>query len=122
MSIETVSVLEASGFVHFPLLSAKNGKAISERSPRTSVSNGLSSAKRSPWIEPASFMVGRPPSEGDRSVKARRWGAESSASSNRLATGRKVRAFDDRLQRRSEEHTSELQSLMSISYAVFCLK
>src|SRR3546814_1684602 len=25
-------------------------------------------------------------------------------------------------QRRSEEHTSELQSLMSISYAVFCLK
>src|SRR3546814_6612136 len=28
---------------------------------------------------------------------------------------------DDRLSR-SEEHTSELQSLMSISYAVFCLK
>src|SRR3546814_8690808 len=29
-------------------------------------------------------------------------------------------ALDDRL--RSEEHTSELQSLMRISYAVFCLK
>src|SRR3546814_6649052 len=27
-----------------------------------------------------------------------------------------------RQQRRSEEHTSELQSLMRISYAVFCLK
>src|SRR3546814_7398677 len=27
-----------------------------------------------------------------------------------------------RLRRRSEEHTSELQSLMRISYAVFCLK
>src|SRR3546814_5072692 len=27
-----------------------------------------------------------------------------------------------RHQRRSEEHTSELQSLMRISYAVFCLK
>src|SRR3546814_8287778 len=27
-----------------------------------------------------------------------------------------------RMARRSEEHTSELQSLMSISYAVFCLK
>src|SRR3546814_8075223 len=26
------------------------------------------------------------------------------------------------LERRSEEHTSELQSLMRISYAVFCLK
>src|SRR3546814_3252253 len=32
-------------------------------------------------------------------------------------TGRCVAAF-----RRSEEHTSELQSLMRISYAVFCLK
>src|SRR3546814_6179518 len=28
----------------------------------------------------------------------------------------------DRAQARSEEHTSELQSLMRISYAVFCLK
>src|SRR3546814_1951027 len=28
----------------------------------------------------------------------------------------------DRRRRRSEEQTSELQSLMSISYAVFCLK
>src|SRR3546814_5500141 len=27
-----------------------------------------------------------------------------------------------KLQQRSEEHTSELQSLMRISYAVFCLK
>src|SRR3546814_4724558 len=30
--------------------------------------------------------------------------------------------FDQRPHRRSEEHTSELQSLMRISYAVFCLK
>src|SRR3546814_10363258 len=28
----------------------------------------------------------------------------------------------DHLEARSEEHTSELQSLMRISYAVFCLK
>src|SRR3546814_476725 len=28
----------------------------------------------------------------------------------------------DRMKRRSDEHTSELQSLMRISYAVFCLK
>src|SRR3546814_6592030 len=40
-----------------------------------------------------------------------------------------MRALDDRTgargalcQQRSEEHTSELQSLMRISYAVFCLK
>src|SRR3546814_7013054 len=39
----------------------------------------------------------------------------------------KKAAFDlhqatERLYSRSEEHTSELQSLMRISYAVFCLK
>src|SRR3546814_8888875 len=33
-----------------------------------------------------------------------------------------VRAEPDRCVLRSEEHTSELQSLMRISYAVFCLK
>src|SRR3546814_4258202 len=32
------------------------------------------------------------------------------------------RAHDDVAQSRSEEHTSELQSLMRLSYAVFCLK
>src|SRR3546814_6333682 len=32
------------------------------------------------------------------------------------------RADDGRVRIRSEEHTSELQSLMRISYAVFCLK
>src|SRR3546814_5184882 len=39
---------------------------------------------------------------------------------------RRRQRLDDRAacrrQRRSEEHTSELQSLMRISYAVFCLK
>src|SRR3546814_19856255 len=31
-------------------------------------------------------------------------------------------AFESLVKLRSEEHTSELQSLMRISYAVFCLK
>src|SRR3546814_10820451 len=45
-----------------------------------------------------------------------------------LAGGQAERAeeatapFDQRAAARSEEHTSELQSLMRISYAVFCLK
>src|SRR3546814_2936448 len=39
----------------------------------------------------------------------------------RIATGRRGGGVDRR-QRRSEEHTSELQSLMRTSYAVFCLK
>src|SRR3546814_9004026 len=33
-----------------------------------------------------------------------------------------LHAQNARIQQRSEEHTSELQSLMRISYAVFCLK
>src|SRR3546814_2372706 len=33
-----------------------------------------------------------------------------------------IRAVEGRTDQRSEEHTSELQSLMRISYAVFCLK
>src|SRR3546814_2291829 len=41
-------------------------------------------------------------------------------------TGTPAEIFDApksaRLRQRSEEHTSELQSLMRISYAVFCLK
>src|SRR3546814_2293430 len=38
------------------------------------------------------------------------------------AVGRGVQHVGDTKARRSEEHTSELQSLMRISYAVFCLK
>src|SRR3546814_3171055 len=36
--------------------------------------------------------------------------------------GQKVREWNSTALLRSEEHTSELQSLMRISYAVFCLK
>src|SRR3546814_3377630 len=36
--------------------------------------------------------------------------------------GARVLPIEGRLSARSEEHTSELQSLMRISYAVFCLK
>src|SRR3546814_5315888 len=51
-------------------------------------------------------------------------GARPSAQPRRGAaqkTRRKGRG-DVHLDHRSEEHTSELQSLMRISYAVFCLK
>src|SRR3546814_13735033 len=40
----------------------------------------------------------------------------------RFAVDTRLDAWAQRLERRSEEHTSELQSLMRISYAVFCLK
>src|SRR3546814_8740186 len=56
-------------------------------------------------------VIARGQRSGDR-------GADPAASSARrgFRSARAVR------RRRSEEHTSELQSLMRISYAVFCLK
>src|SRR3546814_2263109 len=62
--------------------------------------------ERRPWIEPE--LPHR----------------EQQAPVNRLQTVAYVRkrARHDGRQRRSEAHTSELQSLMRISYAVFCLK
>src|SRR3546814_3880602 len=46
------------------------------------------------------------------------------SASNALAAGGlgTIHGGDVQIARRSEEHTSELQSLMRISYAVFCLK
>src|SRR3546814_1942353 len=44
------------------------------------------------------------------------------ACSGNCRLGRLGRARTARAIRRSEEHTSELQSLMRISYAVFCFK
>src|SRR3546814_10130877 len=46
--------------------------------------------------------------------------SDTSTSRNRMAEGRPTRSRMNPI--RSEEHTSELQSLMRISYAVFCLK
>src|SRR3546814_3702144 len=49
---------------------------------------------------------------------SRRWGLIARAGANRYLGD----AGDSPIVERSEEHTSELQSLMRISYAVFCLK
>src|SRR3546814_3796950 len=49
--------------------------------------------------------------------------AEDLAPERRLARQmRQVAIVDERPDARSEEHTSELQSLMRTSYALFCLK
>src|SRR3546814_8716545 len=47
--------------------------------------------------------------------------AEAARHGRRLEDSKKPPGRDER-DDRSEEHTSELQSLMRISYAVFCLK
>src|SRR3546814_4118129 len=49
-------------------------------------------------------------------------GHETPNSGRIFVNGYDVTHQPPHLRRRSEEHTSELQSLMRISYAVFCLK
>src|SRR3546814_6077845 len=73
------------------------------------------------------FMRKRPPGKrGRRHVADRRraGGGQGSPRRSLRRHGRACprRAGGDRGGARSEEHTSELQSLMRISYAVFCLK
>src|SRR3546814_2887424 len=67
--------------------------------------------------------------DAPRHPARRHAGARTQGADRRLCQGRQLRLRgrrqDRRLRRsdrRSEEHTSELQSLMRISYAVFCLK
>src|SRR3546814_3657941 len=55
-----------------------------------------------------------------RSVAARAHPAEFAAIAGRRRDAQRARRLSPAW--RSEEHTSELQSLMRISYAVFCLK
>src|SRR3546814_1043538 len=58
-----------------------------------------------------------------RSPSASASSTERSFSSSEERSGTSERSSSSKAaQRRSEEHTSELQSLMRISYAVFCLK
>src|SRR3546814_5043847 len=56
-----------------------------------------------------------------RRSRADRTGAHGRPADHRMGQGR-YRRPQVHEGRRSEEHTSELQSLMRISYAVFCLK
>src|SRR3546814_3822597 len=94
LGVPRLSVLRTGQHVYAQLFSADGSKVLASASTtQTDVRDGLKSNKN---IE-AAAKVGRAIAE-----KARAAGVEKVA--------------------RSEEHTSELQSLMRISYAVFCLK
>src|SRR3546814_6088788 len=67
-------------------------------------------ARAQAGVPPVSPPPPRPPDDGDGEF----WLRASHADCRPLAAAS--------LRPRSEEHTSELQSLMRISYAVFCLK
>src|SRR3546814_5442216 len=66
----------------------------------------------------AALAGGRPPPLNRTFTRSLKW-PKANAKEPRRPESRRRPA---RRNRRSEEHTSELQSLMRISYAVFCLK
>src|SRR3546814_3788596 len=77
--------------------------------PYTTLFRSVTSSRRRAWHRPASTPPSAPPTRSlmpAHSPKRRDCGGRCS----------------HQLCCRSEEHTSELQSLMRISYAVFCLK
>src|SRR3546814_12259035 len=68
----------------------------------------------------SSAAQGAPASSSRHQISARRPAAAQAASS--CSRSDQAAAAGAAVPLRSEEHTSELQSLMRISYAVFCLK
>src|SRR3546814_6815457 len=87
----------------------------SRRTPSISPPRRSISAKR--W---RSLIVVKPPAEGI-SPPGSRMTCSANGSRGKGSTGGGL-ATRTGQSRRSEEHTSELQSLMRISYAVFCLQ
>src|SRR3546814_2865697 len=63
----------------------------------------------------------RPAATSNETPRERQERLLRDAEEQRMGALEEARRREDR-EKRSEEHTSELQSLMRISYAVFCLK
>src|SRR3546814_9548186 len=92
-----------------PSLPAPDPKAVLQNVPEADAA----SPQRSAWDRHACDRHQCPPDHGDRS---------STSCASRIAARRSTAGHIADRDPRSEEHTSELQSLMRISYAVFCLK
>src|SRR3546814_8880818 len=92
---------------------ATSSPATSRRPPATGTNCRIGWSSGDPPADPAPLRVGRfpPVQHVDEAPDAPPPG---------LGLPRRLDPIEDGV--RSEEHTSELQSLMRISYAVFCLK
>src|SRR3546814_4539260 len=77
---------------------------------------------------PTCHVRARTPAYGRVGLLPRQWRSSSGDGTTRVACRRRLASparcgfLTAGCRPRSEEHTSELQSLMRISYAVFCLK
>src|SRR3546814_2106475 len=80
--------------------------------------SSFSDRKRTPPIEAfSSLTVPEPADKNATSIRP-----DDNKSPPRILLGTDTESISSSESPRSEEHTSELQSLMRISYAVFCLK
>src|SRR3546814_6618865 len=79
--------------------------------------DGLSQREVAEQLGVTEFVIGNEVAKGMKLI------LQSIADGDRKTAQAMARlGYDERTRNRSEEHTSELQSLMRISYAVFCLK
>src|SRR3546814_10341464 len=95
------------------------------RSTRTDTLFPYTTLFRSPRGQPAqrrADALARGRSHAAEPCKQRGQGARLEISHGQGRRKVRKKAWAAPAERRSEEHTSELQSLMRISYAVFCLK
>src|SRR3546814_4630865 len=97
------------------------------RSTRTDTLFPYTTLFRSTLRDGLKFHNGKPVTSEDCIASIKRWGQVDGMGLKLMSTTKDMVAVNDKtfqiiLKERSEEHTSELQSLMRISYAVFCLK
>src|SRR3546814_9272343 len=89
------------------------------RSTRTDTLFPYTTLFRSP-VESLDLPAAHPGFDPDASAQCEEQGEQRNDAEQKPDAPGRQRTVPDRP--RSEEHTSELQSLMRISYAVFCLK
>src|SRR3546814_6912417 len=83
------------------------------------IANGPSTPARAPTVDHARLVE---PQRGLEPSLRHQFGDPVRRQDRHVARIGRAHAFECVGVERSEEHTSELQSLMRISYAVFCLK
>src|SRR3546814_2344435 len=93
-----------------------------DRAARPQMGRAADPARRNPWRRGQRRRPACAARRADRLVVDARRGGTRRCDAARGDRQDRQNAIAGRIWTRSEEHTSELQSLMRISYAVFCLK
>src|SRR3546814_6304995 len=105
------------------LRSVQGGQTLPARRSTSAGNDALASSNINPMTRRVPVKFSRSSGETlSAPIKAQSPPVDASVSSDVGLHRKRGRSTIARFPTRSEEHTSELQSLMRISYAVFCLK